>query len=326
MRNVAYLCNWGDSSAELLVFLARQTPGGRGAWNDFQGVASPSEADYLVVLEDLPTTFKRSDIDFQRTIFLPREPLAVRARKNYESFRAPLAFTHEDIHQAAVWRVMLTFEELASPEYFAKSRPLSSVTSAANVTPGHRKRAQFLRDFARQHPGMLDVYGYGWKDELGTSYKGELGNRFAKVTDFAALCKLAGLKDYRYSLAFENSQQRNYFSEKLVDCWLAWSMPLYWGCPNLSEFFPSDAFHEIDPSRDDCTRLVADIVAQPVSPRQIEAMREARNLILHRYNVWPTVDEIVGGRRPARRPAPTFFRRMVDLVKGPRVRHEAPPR
>jgi hypothetical protein len=315
-RKIAFVCNWGNSSAELLAFLVRQTPGGRGVWENLEGVASPAEADFVVVLEDLPSSTRRSDLDLERTIFLPREPAAVRARKNYESLRAPLAFTHDDIHQAAVWRIMRPFEELAAPAYGGKSRPLSSVTSAASQTPGHRVRTRFLRDFARRHPGVLDVYGYGWKGELGDAYKGEIGNRFAKITDLPALCKSAGLAEYRYSLAFENSRQKNYFSEKALDCWLAWSMPIYWGCPNLADYFPEDSFHAIDPSSGDCVDRVAEIVARPIGDRQIAAMAEARRRILQRYNIWATVhDIIVGGRRPQPVAPPSLWRRMVALVK-----------
>jgi hypothetical protein len=313
---IAFSCNWGHSSEELLVFLARQTPGGSGVWGELEGVASPSDADYLVVLEDLPDSIKPGDIDLQRTIFLPREPKAVRERKNYESFRAPLAFTHADIHQASVWRLMPSFEDLVSSEYCEKPRLLSSVTSAANQTQGHRTRMKFLCEFARRHPGLLDVYGYGWKDELGASYKGEIGNRFAKATDLAALCKLDGLRDYRYSLAFENCRQENYFSEKAVDCWLAWSLPIYWGCPNLSSYFPREAFHEIDPARSDCIDRVAEIVSRPIGENEVAAMREARRLVLQRYNIWPTLDEIVAGRRPNRVAASGFLQRMLALLKG----------
>ena len=312
---IAFTCNWGNSPAELLAFLARQTPGGRGVWQGLEGVASPDDADYLVVLEDLPPSVRRSDIDLERTIFLPREPAFVRARKKYQSFGAPLAFTHDDIHQAAVWRIMRPFEELASLPYARKSSPLSSVTSAANQMPGHKVRMQFLRDFARRQPGVLEVYGYGWKGELGASYKGEIGNRFAKITDFPALCKSAGLMDYRYSLAFENSQQKNYFSEKVLDCWLAWSMPIYWGCPNLADYFPAGSFHAIDPSSGDCVERVAEIVARPIAETEIDAMREARSLILQRYNIWATVNEIIaGGRRPHRVATPSFLQRIVALV------------
>lgn len=315
MHKIAFLCNWGNTPEELLVFLARQTPGGRGIWRGLQGVSSPAKADYVVVLEDLPVSVRRGDLDLQRTIFLPREPAAIRARKNYESFGAPLAFTHNDIHQAAVWRIMRPFEELEVAEYPAKPRPLSSVTSAVSETAGHRTRMQFLRNYAHRHPGMLDVYGYGWKDELGVSYKGEIGNRFAKITDFDALCKLEGLKNYRYALAFENCRQQNYFSEKALDCWLAWAMPIYWGCPNLSDFFPEGSFHEIDPSTSDCVDRVAEIVARPIGEKEIAAMREARHLILRRYNIWATVDEIIAGRRPSRVAPSSFMQRMVALLR-----------
>jgi hypothetical protein len=311
---VAFVCNWGHSSEDLLAFLARQTPGGSGIWGNLEGVASPSDANYLVVLEDLPDSIKAADLDLERTIFLPREPKAVRAKKNYEALNAPLAFTHADIHQASVWRLMPSFEELVAWEYQLKPRILSSVTSAAILTAGHRTRMNFLRDFASKYPDLLDVYGYGWKDELGTSYKGQIGNRFAKATDLAAMCKLDGLRDYRYSLAFENCQQENYFSEKALDCWLAWAMPIYWGCPNLSSYFPREAFHVIDPTSRDCIDRVAKIVARPIGEVEISAMREARQLVLQRYNIWPTLEEIVAGRRP-KRTATGILRRLVSLLK-----------
>lgn len=316
MPTIAFVCNWGNTPAELLRFLARQTPGGSGSWNALRGIAAEREADYLVVLEDLPGGLKRSGIDLSRTIFLPREPKAVRRRKDYEAFRAPFGYTHDDIHQAAVWRIMRPFEELEAQDYFAKERPLSSVTSAAAQTAGHKVRIRFLRDFASRHPGLADVYGYGWKDDLGGSYKGELGDRFAKITDFAALCKLRGLQDYRYALAFENSLQRNYFSEKLVDCWLAWTMPIYWGCPNLADFFPEGSFHAIDPASSDCVAHVAEIVSRPIGERERSAMREARRLVLRRYNVWATVEDIIAGRIAAPVRRPSLIRRLVAGLKG----------
>ncbi|HJS78004.1 MAG TPA: glycosyltransferase family 10 [Burkholderiales bacterium] len=314
-RKVAFVCNWGNTSEELLVYLARQTPGGQGVWGTLHGVASPGEADFLVVLEDLPASIRRQELDLQRTIFLPREPAAVRARKRYEAFRAPLAFTHDDIHQAAVWRVMRPFEELESAPYGGKSKALSTITSAVESTSGQRMRTQFLRDFAREYPGTVDVFGYGWTDQLGASYKGEIGDRFASIRNFEGLCKLKGLRDYRYSLALENCRQRNYFSEKILDCWLAWAMPIYWGCPNLSDYFPEASFHAIDPGRRDCPDQVRELIAQPIGERQIAAMREARRLVLHRYNIWPTVEEIIEGRRSARSAPPALVRRLFAFLR-----------
>lgn len=44
-------------------------------------------------------------------------------------------------------------------------------------------------------------------------------------------------KDSKFSIVIENSQNKNYFTEKIVDCILLKTIPIYWGCPNISEFF-----------------------------------------------------------------------------------------
>lgn len=44
-------------------------------------------------------------------------------------------------------------------------------------------------------------------------------------------------RPYHYSIVTENSQQDNYFTEKILDCFLSKTVPIYWGCPNIGEFF-----------------------------------------------------------------------------------------
>ena len=40
-----------------------------------------------------------------------------------------------------------------------------------------------------------------------------------------------------YSVVVESSSELNYFTEKLIDCLITKTIPIYWGCPNISEFF-----------------------------------------------------------------------------------------
>jgi len=47
-------------------------------------------------------------------------------------------------------------------------------------------------------------------------------------------------RTYQYSIAIENSKQENYFTEKLIDCFVTKTIPIYWGCPNIAEFFRTD--------------------------------------------------------------------------------------
>ena len=49
--------------------------------------------------------------------------------------------------------------------------------------------------------------------------------------------KFTLFEEYQFSIVIENSQQINYFTEKLIDCILTKTIPIYWGCPNISDFF-----------------------------------------------------------------------------------------
>lgn len=41
----------------------------------------------------------------------------------------------------------------------------------------------------------------------------------------------------QFSIAIENTQHENYFTEKIIDCFLTKTIPIYWGCPNIGDFF-----------------------------------------------------------------------------------------
>ena len=49
--------------------------------------------------------------------------------------------------------------------------------------------------------------------------------------------KEESLVDYRYSIVIENSKTDNYFTEKLIDCLAVGTIPIYWGCSNLNDYF-----------------------------------------------------------------------------------------
>jgi hypothetical protein len=54
----------------------------------------------------------------------------------------------------------------------------------------------------------------------------------------------------KFSIIIENSQETNYFSEKLIDCLLTKTIPIYWGCPNITEYFDKDGFIFIENEND----------------------------------------------------------------------------
>jgi hypothetical protein len=48
-----------------------------------------------------------------------------------------------------------------------------------------------------------------------------------------------GLDPYAFSIAMENCRQDWYYTEKLLDCFLTETVPIYWGCPSIGEVFDS---------------------------------------------------------------------------------------
>jgi len=55
--------------------------------------------------------------------------------------------------------------------------------------------------------------------------------------------KQEGLLPYQYSVVIENVQEADYFTEKLLDCILCGTMPIYWGAPNINEYFDPEGMH-----------------------------------------------------------------------------------
>jgi hypothetical protein len=61
----------------------------------------------------------------------------------------------------------------------------------------------------------------------------DLGNNPFIPTD----SKLALFETFQFAIVIENSQQENYFTEKIMDCLISKTIPIYFGCPNIDKFF-----------------------------------------------------------------------------------------
>lgn len=63
-----------------------------------------------------------------------------------------------------------------------------------------------------------------------------------------------------FSVTLENTSEANYFTEKIIDCFLTYTIPLYWGAPNIDEFFDMDGvlvFDSVDALIEQANRLTA---------------------------------------------------------------------
>ena len=49
-----------------------------------------------------------------------------------------------------------------------------------------------------------------------------------------------------FHVCIENQNVKHYFTEKLIDSFLTYTMPIYWGCPNIGNYFNLDGMIIVD--------------------------------------------------------------------------------
>lgn len=121
----------------------------------------------------------------------------------------------------------------------------------------YSERRRAIRWFEHHHPGELDLYGSGWehpglyrpKALMGLNrlplYRRLPGRRYSSYQGRAA-DKFATLSRYRFSLCLENARDiPGYITEKLFDCLLAGTVPIYRGADNITAHVPLSCFIDL---------------------------------------------------------------------------------
>lgn len=90
--------------------------------------------------------------------------------------------------------------------------------------------------------------------------------------------KLRFLAECRFTIAFENTSADHYVSEKIFHPLLVGSIPIYWGCPQIAEYYNPAAFINCHDFRsfDD---VIARVLAIDADPALQQAYRSAPMLL-----------------------------------------------
>lgn len=110
---------------------------------------------------------------------------------------------------------------------YKKTKLCSTITSSKKKFKGHKMR-HILCDFIEKNNMNVNLYGSRY-------------NNLQQSTDpnpkSLSNGKINSLKDYMFSITIENCKEDYYFTEKLIDCFLSGTVPIYWGCPSIGKFF-----------------------------------------------------------------------------------------
>ncbi len=297
--------------------LKMQTPNCSGRWKDIEIINNFHKADFYIAFW-CGDPIIRKKCPPRSVINVMHEPSWHVPKPELIGEETIASQWVTDTHIPVIWNLDKTYDELLDNPFPEKIETISYITSGKYFTRkrqialgllkrfdeafpkvlkifgkqdatrwvmpvGHRHRLEFTKRFSSRHPNVLHFYGRnrGHFDltRIG-DYRGEIEN-------------WKGLSPYRYSFAFENVSEKNYFCDKLPNCVLAGCMPIYWGCRNLKEFFPENSFAYLNIEKDDAVDKAMDIINSDYREQNIEALKNAKDLTLNKYQFWPTIHEII---------------------------------
>ncbi|NBO22100.1 hypothetical protein EBU94_01995 [bacterium] len=101
---------------------------------------------------------------------------------------------------------------------FDKKDKISFLTSWKEWAPGHSLRQQVF-DLLSNHSKIHNFDLTCIKTPPRIESKNEI------------------LDEYKFSIIIENENLEDWFTEKIVDCFATKTVPIYWGCPNIGDYF-----------------------------------------------------------------------------------------
>jgi len=119
---------------------------------------------------------------------------------------------------------------------WSQKRFLAAIYSNKLIKHEHGLYEERVRafDFFSEQPEGFDLYGVGWdqstRPSCVASYRGKVET------------KKDVLKNYKFSICFENAIYLGFITEKIFDCFAAGTVPIYYGAPNVQDYIPKACF------------------------------------------------------------------------------------
>jgi len=141
-----------------------------------------------------------------------------------------------------------------------KKFELAHLSGILNKSHGHSMRHEIL---AREN-----------EFKIPTNFYKTIGDRHNE--DDARIGKETVFGNSMFGVVIENFSHRGYFSEKILDCFLMKTIPIYWGCSNIHDYFFEPGFLKFENVDD----LI--YISNMLTPEFYESKKEA---IEHNYKI-----------------------------------------
>ena len=230
----------------------------------------PDTSKNIFIAVDHPSLFKTASSTLYLVAFACEPEAITHGReffiKNHKNYDLLLTHDEEILRQCpnarlcvfgSCWIPASVYDSI---DVSRKQPRISCLTGSKELTPAHSYRKML---YANQLRIPFPITWY--RSSKGEQLPAHQHNPF--VYDDKTVLFI----DYQFSVAIENSRQTHYFTEKLLDCLVTKTIPIYYGCPNIFEYFDTrgwiilettniDEFvykvHNFLPKYEECTRTI----------------------------------------------------------------------
>jgi hypothetical protein len=264
----------------------RQSEDGAGAWCGRRFVLNDPSSDLLFVLDDVPDGFKTFAPQARRVLVVTEPPdfriYPERFLAQFGLVLSPFAFDTGDVPlvetqtglswwyglalEGRTLRARLSLDQLRALRPGPKEATLSVVCSGKTSLAKHRARLVFL-DFLKERMGdRLKLFGLG----------------FEPVAD-----KAQAIAPFQYHLVLENNDVGCFWTEKLADAYLGWSLPFFSGGPGVQSDFPDGSLVPIDiMDPEGALRVILSAMAAGEYEKRLPLISAARERVLEEHNMF----------------------------------------
>jgi hypothetical protein len=178
-------------------------------------------------------------IQIEPEIIMPQAQFLI---QNWQKYDRILTF-HEDVlrlcpnarkyYYGTKWLQPIDYDNV---DVGSKQFRVSNIAGSKNIrnAPGHIFRQ--IIHFSQQRFPVAPPVTFFRSSHQTPHIKDFGGNPFLGDN------KIALFKDFQFAIIVENSRQVNYFTEKLMDCLLMKTIPIYFGAPNIGDIFKTNGW------------------------------------------------------------------------------------
>jgi len=242
---------------------------------------SVDNPDYYVIINHPFYQNKKQYYENDKTVYIYNEPES--SRKTWDVWKLKETFLYDNKANWKHYDLDYNINDFINKpirKELNNLNKLTCVTTDLMMLEGHRLRMNFLPYLDRYLPQFdIEPVIYGRKktglyDRLNLKhYHGDCNKRDEL------------LFPYYYHFMAENTKEKNYLTEKILDPILTETLCFYWGCPNIKNYLHEKSFICVDLEKPNkALEIIVNSIKNNEYEKRLKYIKESKKKVIYELN------------------------------------------